>query len=106
MAFIGLAIEKSSLTIQKTQLEYQEMILSEELNYVESQMEELQSEAGDDEDITNTSAYKVLELQDERYNTQKESIEAQLESINAEIESYDKAITTNVKNECKFSISV
>lgn len=105
MTFIALGIEKSALTIQKSQLEYQEMILSEELNTVEAQMQELTDAAGSNTNITDTSAYKTLELQDERYNSQKDSIETQLQSINAEIESYDKAVQTNVKSECKLTIS-
>jgi hypothetical protein len=106
MTFLSLNIEKSSLTIQKSQLEFQEMILSEELNTVEQQMQDLTESADGDSDITSTSAYKTLELMDEQYNSQKEAIESQLKSINAEIEGYDKAVDTNIKSECKLSISV
>lgn len=107
MTFLSLAIEKSSLTTQKSQLEFQEMMLSEELNQTEEAMQELvNSNEDDDVDVEDTAEYKLLEMMDEQYNSQKDSLESQLSTINAEIESYGKAVDTNIKSECKLSISV
>ncbi|MDD3436659.1 MAG: hypothetical protein PHC64_05860 [Candidatus Gastranaerophilales bacterium] len=105
MAFLALAIEKSSLIVQKTQLEYQQMILCEELNQITEEMQDLVEAADDDCDITDTAAYQALEWADEQYSAKKDTIEAQLMAINQEIEGYGKAVTDNIKNECKLTIS-
>lgn len=101
MTFLALGIEKSTLMLQKDQLEFQEMIATDNYNYVTEQLAELDDEKVD----TSSAAYKALERQQELYDSQKGSIESQLEAINAEIDSYGKAVQTNVKNECAFTIS-
>jgi len=103
MTFLSLNIEKSALTQQKDYLEYQEMILSGELNQISEQMAGYEEE-NDDGDYDNE--IDALESYQEVYDSQKSSIESQLESINAQIESYDKAVQTNIKSECKLTISV
>lgn len=102
MTFLSLNIEKSSLTMEKDQLEYQEMILSEEYNEITQELSDYLSEDNAQED-----AYShYLEQQQELYDSRKQSIESQLKVINAEIDSYGKAVDTNIKSECKLSISV
>lgn len=103
MTFLSLNVEKSVLTQQKDLLEYQEMCLCGDINDLTEEIGEYQLE-NDDGDYDNEIAY--LEAYQESYDSQKKSIESQLEVINAEIDSYDKAVTNNIKNECKLSISV
>lgn len=105
---IDLIIEKSSLIMQKDQLEYREMILSEQLNTITQQMsdESLAHEGDDDYEADSDPIMEYYEAQQKLYDSQKESIESQLKEINAEVDSYDKAVDTNVKQECKLSISV
>lgn len=103
MTFLSLNIEKSYLTIEKTQLEYEEMVISNQLNTTTEELTDYLSE----DDADSDSAYaQALENQQEQYDTQKESIESQLKAINTEIESYEKTVETNVKSECKLNISV
>lgn len=102
MTFLSLNIEKSSLTMEKDDLEYEEMILSEEYNQVTQELSDYTSQDGAEED-----AYtQYLEQQQKLYDSRRQSIEAQLKVINTEIDSYDKAVDANIKNECKLSISV
>lgn len=101
MTFLSLNVEKSALTIEKNQLEYEEMILSNQENEI---TEELSDYLGDN---NQEDAYsKYLEEQQQVYDQRKASIESQLKVLNAEIDSYDKAVDTNVKSECKLSVSV
>lgn len=103
MTFLSLSIEKESLTIEKTALEYQEMVLSNHLNTLTGQLSDYLSA---NENSSNDSYAKSLEAEQQTYDSQKSSIESKLKAINAEIESYDKAVTTNIKSECKLSLSV
>jgi hypothetical protein len=93
--------------MQKNQLEYQEMILSEDLNKITQEMSDTTEEHSGDTDYNpdNDLAMRELEYQQQLYDSEKSSIESQLKEINAEIDSYDKAVDTNIKSECKFTIS-
>lgn len=103
MAFLALAIESSSLILQKNQLEYQELILTEQLNQVTTEESDYLAE---NEDASADDAYyRYLENIQEQVDSQKASIESRLKAINAELDSYNKAVDNNIKNECKLSIS-
>lgn len=103
MTFLALNIEQCALTQQQSQLEYQEMIATSNYNYVTSQLTQLESDSSIDMDSPQVQA---LENYQELYDSQKTSIESQLKVINTEIDSYSKAVDTNVKSECKLSVSV
>lgn len=104
MTFLSLSIEKQSLTMEKSMLEYQEIILSNNLNTITGELSDyLATEEGD---AASSSYAESLKAQQDLYDGQKGSIESKLKAINAEIDSYDKAITTNIKSECKLSLSV
>lgn len=103
MTFMALTMQKSYLITQKTQLEYQQMVATNNYNYVTSELTTL---AGDDNTDMESNSVKQLEYYQEMYSTTKESIDSQLKVINTELDSYQKAIENNVKSECKLSISV
>lgn len=103
MTFMALTMQKSYLVSQKTQLEYQQMVATNNYNYVTSQLTTL---AGNDNTDMNSNSVKQLEYYQEMYNTEKESIDSQLKVINTEVDNYQKAIDANVKTECKLSMSV
>lgn len=103
MTFMALSMEKSYIIQQKTQLEYQQMVASNEYNYVTSQLTTLAAKT----DVDMESAQvKKLEYYQELYDSQRNSIDSQLKVLNTELEGYNKAIENNVKTECKLSISV
>lgn len=97
MSFLSLAIETSCLTQEKDQLEYQEMIIVSQYDQI---TQDISTAAAQNLDTTS------LEAQQQYYDSQKSSIESQLKNINAQIEGYQKATDTNIKSECKFSVSV
>lgn len=103
MTFLALNIEKSSLIEQKSQLEYLEMIYTNDYDYVTGKLADL---AADQSVDMESRAVKALQAQQQYYDSKKASIESQLEVINAQVESFDKAVATNIKTECKLSISV
>lgn len=108
MTFIDLNVDKNSLIMQRDQLQYQEMILSEDLNSITRQMSDITQEHSGDADYNPDTdlELKALEYEQEIYDSQKGSIESQLKELNSEIEGFDKAVDTNIKQSCKISISV
>lgn len=102
MTFLALGIEKSCLQQQKDMLEFEEMVYANNYNNITEQLSSYLSEGGS----TTDSTACALEATQELYDSKKSAIESQLETINAELDSYDKAVQTNIKSECKLSISV
>lgn len=102
MAFLSLGVETSFLTQEKTELEYEEMVLTMEYNQATEELSDYLAEDGAEED-----AYtEYLKQQQQYYDSKRQSIEQQLQTINTEIESYKKVVDNNIKSECKLSVSV
>lgn len=102
MAFLSLGVETIFLGQEKTELEYQEIILTKEYNDKTQELSDYLAEDGAEED-----AYvEYLKQQQQYFDSQRQSIEQQLQTINSEIEGYKKVVDNNIKNECKLSISV
>lgn len=108
MTFLALNIDKSYLIHEKSDLEYQEMIITNEYNYVTSELADYATAAGEKDSgkTMDDSTAKALQSYQQLYDSQRQSIESKLEVINAEVESFGKAVSTNVKSECKLNISV
>lgn len=102
MAFLALDSQKMFMTIQKSQLEYQQMVCASNLQNITANLANL-SAAGKDME---SNEVKTLQYYQQQYDQQQASIESQLKNLNAQIESFGKAIDTNIKNECKLNISV
>lgn len=103
MTFIGMNAEKLALTQQKSLLEYEQMTYMNEYNDITEEMSEVSL---DNEDGENDDYLAALQSQQELYDSKKEAIESQLEVMNAELESFDKAVSNNIKSECKMNLSV
>jgi len=108
MTFLSLGIETSLLTQEKDQLEYEEMVVVGDYNATTTDLGNAQKGTTDSSgNVTvNDRWVAQLEAQQELYDSQKSSLETQLKVINSEIDSYGKAVDTNIKSECKLSVSV
>lgn len=102
MAFLTLSIEKSAMTIEKTQLEYQQMVLQGQYDDV---LTEMTTYLQDDDADTESAHLEELKTMQEYYDNQKSSVESRLTLLNQEIESYDKVVGENIKNTCKLTYS-
>jgi len=103
MTILALNMSACYLMGDKSELEFQEMGLVTEYN---DTTEEMTSYLDDSSHKSSDSQYARLQSQQQEYDSKKTSIESQLKVINAEIEGYQEAVKSNVKSECKLSISV
>lgn len=101
MTFLSLNIESQCLEQEKNLCEYQLMINTSHLNQVTSTLSNYLSQDGAQEDATSAG----LEAEQDMYDTQKSALESRLKVIDAQIESYGKAVTQNIKSECKLTLS-
>ena len=106
MTFLALNIDKGYLVQEKADLEYQELVITNEYNNVTDDMAAYSEKASNsNKSLENDSTMKELESYQQLYDSQKSAIESKLEVINAEVESFGKAVDTNIKSECKLTIS-
>jgi len=103
MTFLALNIDKSYLIQEKSELQFQELSITNQYNYV---TEELADYASDDSNDMDSPKAKALQNFQQLYDSQRGAIESKLQVINSEIEGFEKATSTNIKSECKLSISV
>ena len=102
MAFLALDSERMFMIEQKSELEFEEVVLSSNVQTVTQNLADL-SAAGKDME---SNEVKELQYYQQMYEQKQGSIESQLKVINASIESYNTAVNTNIKNDCKVSFSV
>lgn len=102
MTFLALNIGKETLMLAKDQLELEELEIMEEYNEISEEMAAYLDENGHS---VNDSKYVELTNKQKIFDTKKTSIEAQLQTINSEIDGYKDAVKSNIKSECKLSIS-
>lgn len=106
MAFIALEIGKISLIQQKSYLEYELMITTDNYNYVTDEIADIKKDYGKDTDsLENNQNYQDLQDYEAELEIQKEALGGQLEELKNEIDSYDKAVSNNIKSECQLGIS-
>lgn len=117
MTFLALNMNTCFLVAQKSDLEYDEMIASNQYQQITQQMsdrfQELSGSTGTTSTTSSSSSSNLdndpelqeLKSQQDIYEAKKESIESQLKAITAELESYQKQVDTNVKSECKLTAS-
>lgn len=99
MTICAAAVDLGLLTIEINQAEYDQMMLSDECRYVQSQMVDLIA-AGVDQ---NSEAYRILAEMDTRYQLQLELLNAQLATMRAQKESLEKLVGENIKSENKIN---
>lgn len=106
MTFISLDVQKNYMILQKSTLEYQELVVQDNKQYAETQMANEQAvltAKGTPMDTT-SYAYMQYQIKDQAYDQQIASIESQLKTLNANIESFGKVIENNIKDECKLKL--
>ena len=126
MTFLALNMNTCFLISQKSDLEFEEMTISNQYNEITQEMGEREQQLSNAKTTTvtttstgsttttvstgatsldNDGELQYLKSQQSYYANKKNSLESQLKVISAELESYQKTVDTNIKNECKLSIS-
>lgn len=105
MTFLALDVQKNYMISQRSSLEFQQICNSSNLQMVTQTLSNLAAQDSDGNVMESAGAQRLQYLQ-QMYDQVQTSIESQLKSLNAQIESFQKAVDTNIKNDCKLNISV
>ena len=101
MTFLAIDSQKMFMMQEKSSLEYQEVVYSSNLQTITQNLADL-SAAGKDME---SNEVQELQYYQQLFEQRQASIESQLKVLNSEIESFDKAVTNNIKNECKLNMT-
>jgi len=99
MTFMAAAVELSSSKRQRSELQYMEMCLSNEQQYVAEHLNDLSVKSAHDENYdmdTDPAAIQLQEL-DEELEAEIASIETQLMYLNEEISGLESQVKTEAK---------
>jgi len=101
MTFIAANIQKNYMVQQKSQLEYQSICVSSNVQQITQRLATLAAEPNVDME----SAFaKQLQYQSTVYTQQQAAIDTQLKNLNAQIDSFQKLIDNNIKSDCKLNL--
>ncbi len=110
MTFLAIDAQKSLFTLQKSQLEFEQMLVlnqvnwcTKQMNYVTQQYSELY---GDDSDKDPEDDPYFIELQqtEEQLQTRKSNLDSQISLLNEEINSSKTMINNNIKSSCGLNL--
>lgn len=104
MSFLALNIEKMYLMTQKSELEFEQVCLTNQVNDTTEELEDYLSD-NEIDDYSDDDYATYLHEQETYLTTQNESVGSQLTAINNQVDNYDKTITANIKSECTLNFS-
>jgi hypothetical protein len=100
------------LTLQKNFLQLQYISISNQEQYAEAQMAEIQKDyssttttGSSNSDYTDDASYIYYEQLDEQLQTEKDSIDSQLTEIDNEISSLKTLVNNNIKSSCTLNLA-
>lgn len=101
MAHIDVGIQVLFYTYRKSDLEFQDMMLSMDLNKITREMADATYEHQDDEDYDPDSDLDLRELQYQQqiYDGQQKPLESELKEVNGELENLKKLQDANTKSD-------
>ncbi len=107
MAFLAVDSQRNLFTLQKSQLEFEGLLvqnqvtwLQKEMAYVEQQYSGSDTDASVDED----PYYIQLQQQEEYLTLRTSSIETQVNTLNDMISAAKQQVTNNIKSSCGLNL--
>lgn len=104
MSFLAMASQRSLLTLQKSQVEYEITILMSRTNCITSQMADYANSVEEDADLDEDPFYIQLEKTQEYLQTQTESLQSQQQVLDQEINSLKSLVQNGIKSTCTLNL--
>ncbi len=107
MTFLSIDAQKSLFTLQKSQLEFEQMLILNQVNWCSKQMNYVtQQYAGVDDgpDLEDDPYYIELQQMEEQLQTRKSNLDTQISLMNEEINSSKTMINNNIKSSCGLNL--
>lgn len=111
MTFLAVSSQKSLLTLQQSQLEFEQVLVTNQVNWCKKQMDnktqeyaELQEQYEDYPDVDTDPYYIQLQQMDEQLQTRQSSLDDQIALMKQEITSFKTMVQNNIKSDCGLNL--
>lgn len=104
MTFLALSSQRSLFMLQKSQLEFEQMLVMNQANWLQQEMDARAEAIGTDNDLDNDPYYVSLQKQEEYLTTRQDSLSNQISLLNEEINSTKSLVQTNIKSSCGLNL--
>ena len=108
MAFLAIDSQRNLFTLQKSQLEFEQMLLMNQVNWLQKEMAYVQGvydqEENSDASIDEDPYYMALQDQEEYLTSRTEALESQVNTLNEEISSAKQQVQNNIKSSCGLNL--
>lgn len=109
MTFLAIDSQKSLLTLQKSQLQFEQTLVMNQANWIMNEMsarsEELQeANPNGTVDLDNDPYYVMLQQQEEYLTTRQDALDSQISLLDNEISSMKTMVQNNIKSSCGLNL--
>ena len=110
MTFLAIDAQKSLFTLQKSQVEFEQMLILNQVNWCTKQMNTITQTYnemyGDDSDMDPSEDPYFIELEqmEEQLQTRKSNLDSQITLLNEEINSCKTMANNNIKQSCGLNL--
>jgi hypothetical protein len=109
MTFLASACSKTLLKLQKSQYEYQQILITFRINAISKESEAIERRYNNEENGTqaleNDEYYQQLRRISENFDTEKDSIDSQISLLDAEIKSLETMTNNGIKSSCSLTLN-
>ncbi len=109
MTFLAIDSQKSLLTLQKSQLQFEQTLVMNQANWIMNEMsarsEELEeANPNGTVDLDNDPYYVMLQQQEEYLTTRQDALDSQISLLDNEISSMKTMVQNNIKSSCGLNL--
>ena len=109
MTFLAIDSQKSLLTLQKSQLQFEQTLVTNQANWIMNEMsarsEELEeANPNGTVDLDNDPYYVMLQQQEEYLTTRQDALDSQISLLDNEISSMKTMVQNNIKSSCGLNL--
>ena len=105
MTFLAVDAQKNLFTIQKSQLQFEQTLVMNRVNYLTKQMSTRAQELeADDLDCDEDYTYLCLQQEEEYLETRQDSLDSQISLMENEISSLKNLVNNNIKSSCQLNL--
>lgn len=106
MTFLAIDAQKNLFTIQKSQLQFEQSLVTNRASVITRAMGKLQADNKDnqDYDMESDPQYILLQREDAYLGTRKDSIDSQIALIDSAISGMKSLVQNNIKSSCSLQL--
>ena len=107
MTFLAIDAQKNLFTLQKSQLQFEQILVMSKTNYITKEMgyyASAKEEADSNWDGETDAYYQQLVSTEQYLETRQDSLDSQITALDNEISSLKNMVNNNIKTSCSLNL--